>query len=264
VRATQHGRVTGSAVAVVGVWDPFLHSHKSLLEDLRDGAVERGCSSVAVLIDPHPGSFSGFRARYGTPGWPVYDSVPARIRLMRDIGLDSVLCMRFRKHDFDSTAAQFLDAVRARVEFEELWLGALQLLGPGTQGARAAVADYADRRGFRLTVLPRPPVGTYDVRALLASGRLTDAIDLVGRPPIWSRPPSGTLRLSWRPGRYRAVGLEKPGAIAEGVELEVTLKAQPSGPSKLIWPRRDTRYLAFTSGPADVEPGKATDGKLGL
>lgn len=254
MRATQHGRLIGPAVAVVGVWDPFLASHKSLLEDLRDRAVESRRSSVAVLIDPSPGTFGSFKARYGTAGWPVYDSVPARIRLMRDLRLDAVLRMRFQKRDFDVTAAQFLDAVRARVDLEELWLGALQLLGPGTQGARAAVADYADRHGFRLTILPLPPVGTYDVRALLASGRLADAIDVVGRPPIWSRPPSGALRLAWRPGPYRATGLETWGVIATRTELEVTLTAEPRGRPKLIWPDPDIRYLEFTAGPADLIP----------
>jgi hypothetical protein len=238
----------------VGVWDPFLPSHKSLLEDLRDRAVESGRSSVAVLIDPSPGTIGSFKARYGTAGWPVYDSVPARIRLMRDVGLDAVLRMRFRRRDFDATAAEFLDAVRARVDLEELWLGALQLLGPGAPGARAAVADYADRHGFRLTMLPLPPVGTYDVRALLASGRLADAIDVVGRPPIWSRPPSGTLRLAWRPGPYRVAGIERWGAIAAGSALDVTLTAEPRGRPKLVWPDPGIQYLAFTSGPADVIP----------
>jgi FAD synthase len=251
MRAIQHGRVTASAVAVVGVWDPFLSSHRSLLADLRDHALKLGCSSVAVLIDPAPGTVSAFRTQYGTGGWPVYDGVPARIGLMRELGLDSVLCMRFRKRDFDATAAEFLDAVTASVQIEELWLGALQLLGPGSEGAGPAVAAYADRCGFRVTSLPRPPVGTYDVRMLLASGRLGDAIDVVGRPPMWSRPRSGRLRLAWKPGAYRAVALDKPVPLAKGAELDLTLTPQSAGPSALEWPRTDIRYLAFTAGPAD-------------
>jgi FAD synthase len=252
MRAAQHGHLTGSAVAVVGVWDPFLPTHKLLLEDLRDRALASGCTSVVVLIDPPPGAAGGFHVRYGMPDWPVYDSVGARVCLIRDLGVDCVLCMRFRKRDFDATAAQFLDAVRTRVELEELWLGAVQLLGPGSRGARPAVAEYADRHGFRLTILPRAPVGTYDIRSLLAAGRLADAIDIVGRPPIWGAPRSGALRLSWRPGAYRAVGLERPGAVAHGAELEVTLTPEPGRPSRLIWPRPDIHYLAFVSGPADV------------
>jgi hypothetical protein len=255
VRGAKHGRVSRPAVAVVGVWDPFLPSHASMLAGLRDHAVTAGLASVAVLIDPAPGAVSGFAARYGAAGWPVYDSVPARVGLMRHLGLDAVLCMRFRQRDFKATAAEFLDAVQARVKLEELWLGAMQLLGPGDQGGPQAVAHYADRHGLRLTMLPRAPVGTYDVRSLLASGRVRDAAGVVGRPPIWRRPPSGALRLSWGPGPYRAVALDRPEAPLDGAELEVVLTARRNGPPTLAWPRPDIRYLAFTSGPADSEAG---------
>jgi hypothetical protein len=253
VRGTQYGRVTRPAVAVVGVWDPFLFSHESLLANLRDRASTAGLSSVAVLIDPAPGAFSSFAARYGASGWPVYDSVPTRIGLMRHVGLDAVLRMRFRKRDFDATAAEFLDAVRACINLDELWLGAMQLLGPGSQGGPQAVADYADRHGLRLTMLPRAPVGTYDVRSLLASGRVRDAINVVGRPPTWRRPRSGTLHLSWRPGRYRAIALDKPEGSLDGAELEVALTAHPNALPRLAWPRPDIRYLAFVLGPADTD-----------
>lgn len=98
-------------VAVVGVWDPFLSSHESLLARLRDRAEAGGLSSVAVLIDPAPGSFSGFARRYGTPGWPIYDCVATRIGLMGHVGIDAVLRVRFRKRDLDATAAWFLTCV---------------------------------------------------------------------------------------------------------------------------------------------------------
>jgi hypothetical protein len=251
VRGVRYGRATGPAVAVVGVWDPFLSSHESLLISLRDRAYEAGLSSVAVLIDPAPGTFSNFAAHYGAFGWPVYDSVPARIELMRHIGLDAVLVMRFSRRDFGATAAEFLDAARAYVDLEELWLGAVQLLGPGSQGGREAVADYAGRHGFRLIILPRPPLGGADVRSLLAAGRVRDATDVVGRPPTWRRPRSGTLRLAWRPGQYRAIAIERPGAPSEGAELGIALTANPNAPASLTWPGSDIRYLAFTAGPAD-------------
>jgi FAD synthase len=251
MRATQHGCLTGPAIAVVGVWDPFLSSHRTLLEELRDRATQGSCSSLAVLIDPPPGTVSRFRLRYGTAGWPVYDSVSARIRFMLNCGIDAVLGVRFSKRDFGAAAADFLDAVRAHVAVEELWLGAVQQLGPGPSGSRTAVADYAVRHGLRLTMLPAPPLGTYDVRYLLASGRLADAIEVVGHPPIWARPRSGGLRLAWKPGRYRAIPLTHPGPISEGSELDVVVTPQPKGPSRLTWPDREIRYLAFVSGPSD-------------
>jgi FAD synthetase len=251
MRTSLHGSLPRPAVAIVGVWDPFLASHRDLLERLHAHAVESSCSSLGVLIDPSPGTVSSFTPRYGVSGWPVYDSVAARIRFMLDCGLDAVLCMHFVKRDFRATAADFLDAVRTRVQLEELWLGALQLLGPGQRGSRAAVAEYAALHGMRLTILPPPPLAIYDLRSFLAAGQLVDAIAVVGHPPMRERPRSGELRLAWRPGRYRAIALGRPGSIEDGTEIDVALTPCPTGPAKLSWPCRSVRYLAFTFGPRD-------------
>jgi hypothetical protein len=254
MRARLYGNLSGPAVAVVGVWDPFLASHRELLKSLHGSAIRTTRSSLGVLIDPPPGAFSKFKVRYGVSGWPEYDSVSARVKFMLDCGLDAVLCIRFRKRDFMATAADFLDAVRAHVRLEELWLGALQLLGPGQRGSRAAIAEYAALHEMRLTILPAPPVATYDVRSFLAAGRLRDAIAVVGRPPVWQRPRSGQLQLAWRPGKYRAIALTRPSSI-NGAEMDLALTSCPRGPAKLSWPCRHIRYLAFTSGPRDVESG---------
>lgn len=246
-----HGSLAKPAIAVVGVWDPFLSYHRDMLKHLRASANKKNCSSLGVLIDPSPGTFSSFKMRYGVSGWPVYDSLQARVSFMLECGLDAVLCVRFRKHDFTATAAEFLDTVRTNVLLDELWLGALQLLGPGDRGSAAAIADYAALHGMRLTILPPPPLATYDVRSFLASGRLADAIAVVGHPPIWERPRSGTLRLAWRPGTYRAVPMNRTDLNLGRSDIEVTLSLCPKGPATLSWPSRSIRYLAFTLGPSD-------------
>ena len=255
MRAVQHGRIAGPAVAIVGVWDPVLSSHVPLLGNLRDRAAAAGLTSVAVLIDPAPGAASGFARQYDTFGWPVYDSVPARIGLIRHLGLDAVVVVRFRKIDFGATAAAFLDTVRERVCLEELWLGAVQQLGPGIPGSPPAVADYAHRHGFRLTMLPRAPLGTYDVRYLLASGRVREAVHIVGHPPTWRRPRSGVLRLPWRPGRYQAVALDSPERPPDGNKINIALAARSNESATMCWPDPGIRYLAFTAGPADLGGG---------
>jgi FAD synthase len=81
---------------------------------------------------------------------------------MLDLGIDDVLCVRFRKQDFSATAAQFLDTLCENVELDELWLGELQLLGPGSEGGRAAITKFAQTHGISLTVLPRPPLSIYE------------------------------------------------------------------------------------------------------
>jgi FAD synthase len=252
MRTTLHGTVAGPVVAVVGVWDPFKLSHQTLLTQLRDASHTSGRASLAVLIDPAPGSISAVMRSYGTNGWPVYDSVPVRVRLILGLGVDAVLCVRFRRQDFAATAADFLDVVRTLVQLRELWLGAMQFLGPGSPGSPAAVAKYAQGHDFCLRVLPPAPLSVYDERLFLADGRLGKAIEQVGRPPTMTRPRSSTLRLAWRAGPYRARPLHRPGAPLEGADLDLELVAHQNAPGTLIWPDRKIHFLAFLSGPADL------------
>jgi FAD synthase len=254
MKATLHGSATSPAIAVVGVWDPFKSSHRSLLGELRDTALASGQSSLAVLIDPAPGTRSPVAQSYRTGGWPVYDSVPVRIRLMLGLGLNAVLYVRLRAADFSASAAEFLDIVTDRVRLGELWLGELQLLGPGPAGSATAVAQYASRHGIRLRTLPRAPIDVYDVRQLLATGQLHEAIDQVGRPPTWARPRSNSLlRLAWCPGPYRVQGMEAPGLPGGGFQFDVELVSTPRGQATLMWPDSRIRYLSFISGPGDSQ-----------
>jgi FAD synthase len=255
MRATLHGAVTRPAVVVVGVWDPFMPFHRTLLTRLHDTAASSERTSLAVLIDPQPGSRSTVAHQFAVGGWPVYDSVPVRTRLIRDAGVDAVLCLRFRAADFKATAAQFLDALKSYAEIDELWLGELQMLGPGTAGSHGAIIEYTRTHGITVTVLARAPIAVYDVRYLLARGRIQQAVEQVTRPPTWNAPRAGALRLAWSPGRYRAVEFVRPGSLQDGRTFELELTAQRRRPATLLWPAGAVRYLGFVHGPAD---GRAT------
>jgi FAD synthase len=253
VKTALHGSVKADAVAVVGIWDPLRPSQQALLRELCEASRGSARSSVAVVIDPAPGSISAVAQSYGTNGWPVYDSVPVRVRLIRAIGVDAVLCVRFRLQDFTADAATFLDVVRTRVPLSELWLGQMQFLGPGPKGGPGAVRTYLETHDVGLRMLSRPPLYTYDERMLLSQGRLEMAIEQVGHPPTRVRPRSSVLRLAWRAGRYRARPLSSPGGSALDADLDVELVAHRHAQATLIWPDRDIPFLAFVSGPADLE-----------
>ena len=120
--------------------------------------------------------------------------------------------------DADAGATEFFDSVLAGMPLPELWLGRSQSFGRGQAGSQATIARLAEQRGVRRHVLPRPPAeganAGYQALRLLADGRLADAIDQVGYPPVWRRPRSALLRLPWRPGRYRAARLEEARTLA--------------------------------------------------
>ena len=248
MRASLFGEITAPAVAVVGVWDPLMPAHVELFEQLCLYAHGRGLSPLAIVLDPDPGVL-----RFGAAKWPTYDDVQTRIHLIQQFGPSAVLRASFTRTGLAASAADMFAAVLSRVELAELWLGAHQPLGAGESGSPETVARLAARHGVRITRLAETSVAKTagEVRHLLATGQLRGATQLVGRPPVRSRPRSGTLALAWRTGNYRALPSRTPLTPHGPRELEVTLNAQADGQAGVGWPAPTASYLAFVSGPAD-------------
>jgi len=131
------------------------------------------------------------------------------------------------------------------------------VLGSGPGGSTQTIAALCAKRKITLKRLPtsRESRMSGEARSLLSNGRLREAIQLVGRPPVWSRPRSGKLRLAWRVGDYLAVPLPEPTAQPSGAPLHVHLEAVDHQPAILRWPDPDIRWLAFvgtsTARPSD-------------
>jgi FAD synthase len=252
MKTTLFGRIDHPAVAAIGVWDPFLARHEQLCTTLAASAHARSLSSVAIVLHPNPPALLN-----GDQHFPMYDDLAARVWRLRACGIDAVLKLQMTRSDLDLGAAALLDTVQEALLLAELWLGQTQTLGRGEAGSRETVAALAAQRGVELLVLPRPPAEAasagYQALQLLTDGRLAEAIGCVGHAPVRSRPKSGLLRLPWRPGRYRAVPLQHPGAAPIGPGVTVTLTSGAQQRPTMHWPDRRTRYLAFVAGAADEE-----------
>lgn len=248
MRATFYGKVAGPAIAVVGVWDPMLGAHRELFEQIRCQAQRAGLPALAIVIDPDPALMLRGRAH-----WPVFDDIHTRVQRLFGSGFDAVLRIRFFENDLNAAAAEFFSLVDAHATLAELWLGAHQSLGRGVDGSQETILRLAGERGIQthrlppVKVLPPP----YDIRQCLAAGRVAEAAEMAGRPPVRSRPRSGALRLAWRPGRYRVLPLASPLAPPTASPFDVELAAMPRGLPRLAWPDPAIKHLAFVGGPAD-------------
>lgn len=243
---------SGRTVAVIGTWDPLTPAHRSLFLRLCRQAHRKTSSSLAILLHPSPARFLQPQAAI----WPEYGCLEARIDRLHECGLDAVLVVRFSRHDLEASSASFFDLVGGYTTLTELWLGASQSLGRCEQGSPKAIAALAHRRQIVLQFLPvsRKALAGGRMRQLLGAGRVREVVAEVGFPPVWRRPPSGVIRLSWPPGRYLAVPLTNPRACAmpNDETLEVELTPGKSLPSRLEWPRHNPSWLAIVAGPADA------------
>ncbi len=265
------GAPAKGAVAMVGTWDPLLPAQRQVLMQLSRHAQARSLWAVAVVLHPPP-------PRFLQPAgaiWPEYTDLPTRLARLRECGLDRALVVHFRRRDLDAATGSFFDLMSSHVPLVELWLGAGQTLGRFEHGSHAGIAEQAARRGIALCRLEpiRAAPGTAEVRRLLHEGRVREAAEAVGHPPVWRRPRSGVLPLHWPPGRYQTVALgaagptgsarrraaadadRRPGggeagrANAELIEVELTPGRR--SPARLEWPRPDLRCLGVVAGPRD-------------
>lgn len=252
-----YGCLEGPAIGVVGVWDPLTLMHRALFERVRGQAARRGLSSLAVVIDPDPARFVWNREL-----WPVFNDVHTRGELLRALGIDAMLHLRFHKGDLAAGAREFFDRVGEHADLAELWLGARQSLGRGPNGSQDMIAELAAERGISLHLLPPPAAEQTkssgagaahptEVREWLAEGRIEAAGMAVGCLPMRRRPRGPTLRMVWAPGRYHALTLTHPAAPATGETIEVDLVDRGNGWADLHWPDRRIPYLAFLAGPGD-------------
>jgi FAD synthase len=244
MKSILYGDLARPAVAVVGVWDPFLREHDELFRSLHAHARESGRSSLAIVLSPDPAMFL-----HGPERWPVYDDLRVRIKLMLRSGIDAVLHARFTSRDVGAGAMQFLECVHGVAPIEALWLGWRQTLGNGPHGDADAVALATERLGIEVTRLPAARVRNTArmARRCLIDGDLAGAIDAVGRPPVRSRPSAGRLRLAWCPGTYHAVPLTDACADPWGTPIPVRLTADGPGLPSLRWPDGGAAFLAFVA-----------------
>jgi FAD synthase len=246
MRATLHGTAARPVAAVVGAWDPIVPEHEALFRDLCVYSRENGRSPVAVVLEPAPPLLL-----HGATQWPVYDDLPTRLARIFRCGMEGILLLRFAMKDVNAGAAELFETLTQQLDLSELWVGARQSFGRGAEGSFEAIAREADRRRVGLKRLAdlRAPGGR--VRQLLAAGSLVEAAEIVGRPPVRSRPRRGKLGCAWAPGLYRAVPLDHPDAPLLASPIAVPLLQEESGMALLSWPDRSIKYLAFVSGPGD-------------
>jgi FAD synthase len=241
MRVKVYGRVDEPAVAVVGSWDPLLPGHVSLFRRLRRYARHHSLASVVIHLEPSPA-----RHLNGALEWPTYDDVRARLAMVAASGISASLLVRFRKQDLTAGAKEFIEAVTQHVKIDELWLGAQQSLGSCEGGSDEAIQQVAKKH--RITIA-RLPYSSLDgagrkVREFLILGQLEQAVRIVGRSPVWSRPRSGFLRLPWRPGNYVAAPLSGPGGKS-GKCFHLQLTGSGHIVPKCVWPDPAMSWLTF-------------------
>ena len=172
---------TEPVALTIGNFDGVHLGHQALLNDLRTAAQARGLQTAVVIFEPHPREFF-------TP-----DSAPARLTSLREklqffaaFGIDRVHVCRFNESFAQMSAADFINALHARLHAQFVLIGDDFRFGNARTGDFALLEKIAGQRGFEVQAVRSVMhdgvrISSTAVRAALAAGQLRTAQRYLGR-----------------------------------------------------------------------------------
>lgn len=163
----------------IGNFDGMHLGHQALLKRLIEVARAQGLKSAVMTFEPHPREFF-------TP-----EQAPSRLASLREkleffaeAGVEYVYVCHFNQCFAKVSAEAFMqDILRKAMNVQAILVGEDFRFGAGRKGS---ITDF-QTAGFQLVSLPNvllagKRVSSTAVRDALASGRLDEAADLLGRP----------------------------------------------------------------------------------
>jgi riboflavin kinase/FMN adenylyltransferase len=162
----------------IGNFDGVHLGHQAMIQTLKETAAADGLKTLVMLFEPQPQEF--FR---GEDAPPRITSWREKVEILKALGVDYVLLVRFDTAFRSLTAQAFADLLKYRLNTRELVIGDDFRFGCDRAGDVAFLKDY----GFPVAILPTiivdgARVSSTRIRELLAAGDFRAAARLLGRP----------------------------------------------------------------------------------
>lgn len=167
-------------VVTVGVFDGVHRGHRHLLGRLIDLA-GTGCAPTVVTFSNRPITV----LRPGTE--PSYLTThEQKVRLIRDLGIESIASLEFTEELAKVTAQEFAEALAGPLRMKGLVMGPDSALGRNRQGDTAFMKAQGERLGFWVDSVDTleihgQPVKSRRIREALANGDVASCPKLLGR-----------------------------------------------------------------------------------
>ncbi len=166
----------------IGVFDGVHRGHQEIIRHLTAGAHQRNASAVVLTFYPHPEVVLGKQKNF------QYLSLPEeKAALLDALHVDALLTHPFNRETAALSAEEFLARVQEKLHASRILVGYDFALGRGREGNAERLAEIGEKLGFEVQtfkpVLENDEIiSSSHIRAYLASGRIREANDMLGRP----------------------------------------------------------------------------------
>ena len=171
-----------SCIATIGNFDGVHLGHQQILARLRQSAQAHGLISTVILFEPQPVEY--FQANKKLPR---LTNLVEKIKILRQVGIDRVLCLRFDEKLAKLSADDFIQRVLiANLHIKGLVVGDDFVFGCDRKGGDELLQQYGVKDDFSVAVVPSYKVdgvrvGSTGIRNYLEKGDLANATKMLGR-----------------------------------------------------------------------------------
>ncbi len=165
----------------VGVFDGVHRGHQQILKRLTAGAHEHGVPAVVLTFDPHPAKF------FGRGAIKLLTLPDERIELLGSFGVDAVVVHPFDRQVADTSAFDFMQALKTHLGVDHLVLGYDSTLGKNREGNAARLTEIGLELGYTVEVVSALSdesgvISSTEIRKLIETGNIAEAARLMGHP----------------------------------------------------------------------------------
>ena len=171
-------------VATIGAFDALHKGHQAVIHKTKTIAKQYELPAVVVMFEPLPGEF--FADKDNLPK-RIY-TLRKRIELVRDLGVDYLICLNFTKALANWTADEFIQRIIVKgLRAHHVVVGDDFRFGKNREGNYNMLCDYGRCHSFEVSRIAAimdgdTRISSTRIRQLLLSGEIAEANRLLGSP----------------------------------------------------------------------------------
>ena len=179
--ALSHLTVDRDSAITIGVFDGVHRGHRHLISQLVEHALSSGSRACVVTFENHPITVLKPETRVD-----FLIDLDERTRLMRQLGVDIVVPIKFDRQIAQLSSHDFLQVLYEKLRMRHLVVGPDFAMGHNRDGSLETLPGIARHIGFSFNVVdlmtdPAGRVKSTTIRRQIADGDVSSAARLLGR-----------------------------------------------------------------------------------